>query len=44
MDPTVTRMTALHLKEIDRDCPGLVEALYVVGSNALGDFKPGHSD
>ena len=37
-------MTARHLSAVDRAAPGLVSMLYVVGSTALGDFQPGHSD
>jgi len=33
-----------YLEIIDSCAPGLVEGLYVVGSYALGDWRPGHSD
>ncbi|MFI0262289.1 aminoglycoside adenylyltransferase domain-containing protein [Streptomyces sp. NPDC017056] len=32
------------LTSADRLCPGLVEGLYLTGSVALGDFRPGRSD
>jgi hypothetical protein len=32
------------LEAIDAEAPGLVEGLYLAGSVALGDFRPGRSD
>ncbi|MFN8024018.1 MAG: nucleotidyltransferase domain-containing protein [Acidimicrobiales bacterium] len=46
MDPTDDVATALgtYLEIVDSCAPGLVEGLYVVGSFALDDWRPGHSD
>jgi hypothetical protein len=33
-----------HLAALDRELPDLVQGLYLTGSVALGDFKPGISD
>ncbi|HET6212421.1 MAG TPA: nucleotidyltransferase domain-containing protein [Micromonosporaceae bacterium] len=33
-----------YLSTVDAEAPGLVEGLYLVGSVALGDYRPGRSD
>src|SRR6266496_5317971 len=33
-----------YLSSVDKHAPGLVQGLYLVGSVALGDFRPGPSD
>ena len=33
-----------YLEIVDKAAPGLIEGLYVVGSYALGDWRPGRSD
>lgn len=33
-----------YLEAIDAEAPALIEGLYLVGSVALGDFRPHHSD
>jgi len=45
-DPTSDPSAALgtYLDVVDSCAPGLVEGLYVVGSYALGDWRPGRSD
>jgi hypothetical protein len=40
----VQEATRRHLDATDRAVPGLVRALYVIGSVALGDYQPGRSD
>jgi hypothetical protein len=35
---------AEHLRLVDRRRPGLLEALHLVGSVALGEYRPGVSD
>ena len=40
----VAALTALHLSSLDERLPGAVEALYLVGSVGLGDYRPGTSD
>ena len=43
--PSLARdVVADYLASADREAPGLVEGLYLVGSAALGDFRPGTSD
>lgn len=37
-------VTARYLEQIDRALPGRIEGLYLVGSVALGDYRPGVSD
>jgi hypothetical protein len=44
VDDTVTRTCLRFLKLADRHLPGLVEGLYLHGSIALGDYRPGVSD
>ncbi|WP_440063596.1 nucleotidyltransferase domain-containing protein [Streptosporangium sp. OZ121] len=39
-----SRMCATYLELADRYAPGLVEGLYLQGSIALGDYRPGKSD
>ncbi|WP_101836362.1 aminoglycoside adenylyltransferase domain-containing protein [Frankia canadensis] len=34
----------VYLRSVDAVIPGLVEGFYVIGSAALGDFRPGTSD
>ncbi|OKI02025.1 hypothetical protein A6A06_13030 [Streptomyces sp. CB02923] len=42
--PSVEAVVRGYLAHTDRLCPGLVEGLYLTGSIALGDFRPGRSD
>jgi hypothetical protein len=43
--PAVVRESVdRHLRQLDRSVPGLVDGLYLVGSVALGDYRPGASD
>ncbi|MGY2049106.1 nucleotidyltransferase domain-containing protein [Methylobacterium sp. JK268] len=44
LHPLVLRTVEAYLAAVDHAAPGLVEALYLVGSIALGDFQPGWSD
>lgn len=43
-DEGVERTCAAYLQLADRYAPGLVEGLYLQGSVALGDYRPGVSD
>jgi hypothetical protein len=40
----IEEMTGRYLEAADRELPGFVEGLYVVGSAALGAWQPGASD
>jgi Nucleotidyltransferase domain len=40
----VLAVTGRHLAAADAAAPGLIRALYVTGSVALGDYQPGRSD
>jgi len=42
--PVVQQITHAFLDETDRHAAGLVEGLYLIGSVALDDFRPGLSD
>ncbi|MEU5588608.1 nucleotidyltransferase domain-containing protein [Streptomyces chrestomyceticus] len=42
--PSVEAVVRAFLASVDRSRPGLVEGLYLTGSLALGDFRPGRSD
>lgn len=44
LDGEGARMCAAYLELADRHAPGLVEGLYLQGSIALGDYRPGVSD
>ncbi|AWN42548.1 aminoglycoside adenylyltransferase domain-containing protein [Methylobacterium durans] len=44
LHPVALRAADAYLAMADAAAPGLVEALYVVGSAALQDFRPGLSD
>lgn len=44
LDETVRALTDRHLSALAERAPGLIDALYVWGSVALGDFRPGRSD
>jgi hypothetical protein len=44
VDDTITRTCLRYLELADRHLPGLVEGLYLHGSIALGDYRPGVSD
>ncbi|MEU4219928.1 nucleotidyltransferase domain-containing protein [Actinoplanes sp. NPDC026623] len=44
LDDGVSRICATYLALADRHAPGLVEGLYLQGSVALGDYRPGVSD
>jgi hypothetical protein len=41
---SVRELVVAHLQEMDGAAPGLVERLYLTGSVALGDYRPGASD
>jgi hypothetical protein len=40
----VRAVTRRHLAAVDAAAPGLIRALYLTGSIALGDYQPGRSD
>jgi Domain of unknown function (DUF4111)/Nucleotidyltransferase domain len=40
----VRAVTQRHLQAVDAAAPGLIRALYLTGSIALGDYQPGRSD
>jgi hypothetical protein len=40
----VQQLVAAHLERVDEAAPGLIEMLYLTGSVALGDYRPGVSD
>jgi hypothetical protein len=42
--PSVAAVTEQLMARLDERVPGRLEALYLVGSIALGDYRPGHSD
>ncbi|HLL68309.1 MAG TPA: nucleotidyltransferase domain-containing protein [Micromonosporaceae bacterium] len=42
--PLIADVTAAYLDAVDTEAPGLVQGLYLVGSAAVGDFRPGASD
>lgn len=42
--PSVTRVVERYLADADRLLPGAVVGFYVVGSVALGSYRPGRSD
>ncbi|GAB3981003.1 hypothetical protein GCM10027615_60700 [Plantactinospora veratri] len=44
LDEGVARTCETYLRLADRFAPGLVEGLYLQGSIALGDYRPGVSD
>ena len=44
MDETVSALCATHCAHIDAAHPGALVGLYLVGSIALGDYRPGASD
>jgi hypothetical protein len=44
LPPDVRAATQRHLDAVDAVAPGLIQALYVTGSVALGDYQPGRSD
>lgn len=44
LHPLVREKSAAYLARVDAAAPGLVEGLYLVGSVALDDFRPGASD
>lgn len=44
LHPLALRAVDAHLRMADAAAPGLVEALYVVGSAATQDYRPGLSD
>ncbi|MEO3809200.1 aminoglycoside adenylyltransferase domain-containing protein [Sphaerisporangium sp. B11E5] len=44
LDPLVADTVGAYLEDVDAQAPGLVEGLYLVGSVALGDFRPRVSD
>ena len=44
LPPSVERLVAAYLTLVDAEVPGLVEGLYLTGSLALDEFRPGRSD
>jgi len=44
LHPLVRDVARVYLDAVDTDAPGLIEGLYLVGSIALGDFRPRTSD
>lgn len=40
----VRELVVAHLERVDEAAPGLIEMLYLTGSAALGDHRPGVSD
>jgi hypothetical protein len=44
IDPVANAAVQSYLEDIDSAAPGLVEDVYLTGSVALGDFRPGISD
>lgn len=40
----VSDVVDTYLRVVDEEAPGLVEGLYLVGSVALGEFRPHTSD
>jgi len=44
LDPVVQRAASEYVAAVDGEAPGLVEGLYLTGSAALDDFRPGASD
>ncbi|CAA9243563.1 MAG: hypothetical protein AVDCRST_MAG50-1780 [uncultured Acidimicrobiales bacterium] len=44
LDPTLARGAASYLQLADRLLPGQITGFYLVGSAALGAFRPGRSD
>jgi hypothetical protein len=44
LDSTVERTCQSYLELADHHAPGLVQGLYLAGSVALGDYRPGVSD
>jgi hypothetical protein len=41
---SVRKLVVAHLERVDQATPGLIEMLYLTGSVALGDYRPGVSD
>ena len=44
LDAEVTAVVSTYLALADAEAPGLVEGLYVIGSAAMADYRPGRSD
>jgi hypothetical protein len=44
VNPVVDALTKRYLEVVDEELPGRIEGLYLIGSVALDDFRPGHSD
>jgi hypothetical protein len=44
LPPTAERLVTAYLERVDAEAPGLASGLYLTGSLALDDFRPGHSD
>jgi hypothetical protein len=42
--PPVEELVSRYLDRVDAELPGLVEGFYLVGSVALGNYRPGTSD
>lgn len=42
--PAVDAVVRAHLDAVDDACPGLIVAMHLTGSVALGDYQPGASD
>lgn len=44
LPPAVDELVRRYLRQVDATIPGAIEGFYVVGSAALGAFRPGRSD
>jgi predicted nucleotidyltransferase len=44
LHPHVEDVVNLYLRSLDESAPGIVEAVYLTGSVALDDYRPGVSD
>jgi hypothetical protein len=44
LQPPADALVSTYLELVDAEAPGLLAGLYLVGSLALDDFRPGHSD
>src|SRR3954453_4846085 len=44
LPPPVESLVTAYLELVDAELPGLIEGLYLTGSLALDDFRPGRSD
>lgn len=44
LHPIVERVVKAYLDAVDSEAPGMIEGLYLTGSNALDEFRPNTSD